>query len=65
MNRHSAVKKACRGSDRRWLIMGDAMQSILYGICVFGLCAVVAGFCSGVKSLCLKILKRRKSHDGK
>lgn len=45
--------------------MKDAMQSFLYGICTLGICAVVIGFCSAVKSLCRKFMKRGEAHDGK
>lgn len=45
--------------------MKDAMQSFLYGMCAFGICAVVVGFCSTVKSLCRKFLKRGETHDDK
>lgn len=47
------------------LFMRDAMQLFLYGICALGICTVVIGFCSAVKSLCRKFMRRGEDHDGK
>lgn len=43
--------------------MKDAAQLFLYRMCALGTCAVVIGFCSAVKSLCIKFMKRGKVHD--
>ncbi len=39
-------------------MMGSSMESFLYGICAVGIAAAILLLCSGVKSVCKKILKR-------
>lgn len=44
-------------------MMGNAMESLLYGLCAVGIAAVIAGISHGVKSLCRRALKRGGNHD--
>ncbi len=44
-------------------MMNSTMQSFLYGICAVGIGVVIALICSGVKSVCRKMLKRSETHD--
>lgn len=57
--------KFVTGKRLAFITAPDAVQLFLYGMCAFGLCAVVVGSCSAVKSLCRKFLKRGKIHDSK
>lgn len=44
--------------------MKKPLLSFLHGMCTIGACVARIGFCSAVKSICRKHIKRMENHCG-